>query len=131
MIGKTNSHYKILEKLGKSGMGVVYKAEDTDLKRTVALKFLSPQALGSEEEEGRFIYETQSAAALDHSSICTIYEISKAEEHAFIAMAFIEGQSLNGRIESGPLKLDEAVDIAIQVAEGLQDAHENGRADGA
>ncbi len=126
MIGKSISHYKILEKLGEGGMGVVYKAEDTDLKRTVALKFLSSQALGGEEEMGRFIHEAQSAASLDHPSICTVHEINKAEEHTFIVMAYVEGQSLKGRIESGPLKLDEVVDLAIQVAEGLQAAHEKG-----
>ncbi len=126
MIGKTISHYKILDKLGEGGMGVVYKAEDTDLRRTVALKFLSPQALGSEEEKSRFIHEAQSAAALDHSSICTVHEIAKEGEHTFIAMAYVEGKSLKDKIESGPLRLEEAVDIALQVAEGLQEAHEKG-----
>jgi len=126
MIGKTISHYKILEKLGEGGMGVVYKAEDTTLKRAVALKFLSPQALGGEEEEIRFVHEAQSAAALDHPSICTVHEIGKAEGRTFIAMAYVEGVTLKEKIESGPLKLDEVVDIAVQVAEGLQEAHEKG-----
>ncbi len=126
MIGKTISHYRILDKLGEGGMGVVYKAEDTELKRAVALKFLSKQALGGEEEKSRFVHEAQSAAALDHPGICTVHEISKSEEHTFIAMAYVEGQSLKEKIESGPFKLDEAVDIAIRVAEGLQEAHEKG-----
>jgi serine/threonine-protein kinase len=126
MIGKTISHYKILEKLGEGGMGVVYKAEDADLRRTVALKFLSPKALGGKEEEARFIHEARSAAALDHPSICTIHEISKAEGNTFIAMAYVEGRSLRERIDSGPLKLHEALDLAIQVAEGLHEAHEKG-----
>ncbi len=126
MIGKTISHYKILEKLGEGGMGVVYKAEDTDLKRTVALKFLSQQALGSEQEKSRFIHEAQSAASLDHPSICTVHEINKTEEHTFIAMAYVEGQTLRSKIESGPLKLDEAMDVAVQIAEGLKEAHEKG-----
>jgi serine/threonine-protein kinase len=125
MIGKTISHYRILEKLGEGGMGVVYKAEDTRLDRTVALKFLTQQALGSEEERARFVHEAKAAAALSHSNICTVHEIDESEGHTFIAMESVEGQSLKSRIESGPLKLVEAVDIAIQVAEGLQEAHEN------
>jgi serine/threonine protein kinase/tetratricopeptide (TPR) repeat protein len=123
MIGQTISHYKILEKLGEGGMGVVYKAEDTKLKRTVALKFLSPQALGTEDEKARFIHEAQSAAALNHPNICTVYEIDEREGQPFIAMEYIEGQSLKGIIASGPLKLGEAQNIAVQIAEGLHEAH--------
>lgn len=126
MFGKVISHYKILEKLGEGGMGAVYKAEDTKLKRTIALKFLLPQTLGSDEEKIRFIYEAQAAAALSHPNICTIYEIDESEGRSFIAMECIEGRSLKEKIKSGPLKLDEALDIAIQVAEGLQEAHEKG-----
>ncbi len=126
MIGKTISHYKILEKIGEGGMGVVYKAEDTKLKRTVALKFLSPQAVGSEEEKKRFIHEAQAAAALHHSNICTVYEIDEVEGQTFIAMAYLDGQSLMEKIEARPLKFDQAVDIAMQVAAGLQEAHESG-----
>ena len=126
MIGQTISHYRIIEKLGEGGMGVVYKAEDTKLKRTVALKFLTTQAVGSEEEKIRFIHEAQAAAALSHSNICTVYEIDESEGQSFIAMEYIEGQSLKEKIETGPLKLDEATDIAMQVSEGLQRAHEEG-----
>ncbi|MBM3324436.1 MAG: tetratricopeptide repeat protein [Calditrichaeota bacterium] len=126
MIGSTISHYKILEKLGEGGMGVVYKGYDTRLDRPVALKFLMPQMLGSEAEKTRFVHEAQAAAALDHPNICTVYEIDEAEGQTFIAMAYIEGQSLKEKIECGPLKLDEALDIAIQVAQGLQAAHEKG-----
>jgi len=126
MIGKTISHYKILEKLGEGGMGVVYKAEDTKLKRTVALKFLTPYALGSEEEKTRFVLEAQAAAALDHPNICTVYEIEEYEGKTFIAMAYIGRQSLKKKIASGPLELEKALDIVIQVAEGLQEAHEKG-----
>ena len=126
MIGKTISHYKILEKLGQGGMGVVYKAEDTKLKRTVALKFLSPQALGSQEEKTRFINEAQTAAALDHPNICTIHEIDEAEEQTFISMAYIEGQNLKEKIEAGPLTINESLQIGVQIAKGLQEAHERG-----
>ncbi|MDH5405129.1 MAG: protein kinase [Candidatus Aminicenantes bacterium] len=118
--------YEIIEELGRGGMGVVYKAEDTKLKRTVALKFLTPYALGSKEEKPRFVLEAQAAAALDHPHICTVYEIDEAEGQTFISMAYIDGQSLKEKIESGPLKLDEALNIAIQAAEGLQEAHEKG-----
>ena len=124
MIGRTISHYKILEKLGEGGMGVVYKAEDAKLKRTVALKFLSPQAIGTEEDKKRFIHEAQAAAALNHNNICTIHEIDEHEGQPFIAMEFIKGRSLKAKIESGPLQLDEAVDTAVQIAEGLCSAHQ-------
>jgi len=124
MIGQTISHYKILARLGEGGMGVVYKAGDTGLKRLVALKFLPSSIMASEAEKARFIHEAQAAAALNHPNICTIHEIDEAEGHLFIAMEFVEGQSLKEKIEAGPLKLDEALGIAMQVAEGLQAAHE-------
>ncbi|UCG51459.1 MAG: protein kinase [Candidatus Latescibacterota bacterium] len=126
MIGKTISHYKILEKLGEGGMGVVYKAEDTKLKRTVALKFLSPQAVGTAEEKTRFVHEAQAAASLNHPNICTIYEIDQIEEQSFIAMEHIDGQSLKAKIEVRPLEIDAVIDIALQVAAGLREAHEKG-----
>jgi serine/threonine protein kinase/tetratricopeptide (TPR) repeat protein len=126
MIGKTVSHYRILEKIGEGGMGVVYKAEDVKLKRIVALKFLPPQALGSDDDKDRFLKEAQAAASLDDTNICTVHEIDEADERTFIAMAYIEGQSLKQRIASGALKIEEAVGIAIQIASGLQDAHESG-----
>jgi TolB-like protein/tetratricopeptide (TPR) repeat protein/predicted Ser/Thr protein kinase len=123
MIGRTISHYKILEKLGEGGMGVVYKAEDTKLKRIVALKFLSAQVLGTDEEKTRFIHEAQAAAALNHPNICTVHEIDDAEGQPFIALEYIEGQSLKAKIESGPFPFEEAVDTALQIAEGLRSAH--------
>jgi len=126
MIGKTISHYKILEELGRGGMGVVYKARDTKLDRTVALKFLPPQTLDGEEDKARFVHEARSAAALNHPHNCTIYEIDEGEGQTFIAMELVEGQSLRDMIASGPMKLDEAVRIASQVAEGLREAHEKG-----
>jgi len=125
MIGQTISHYKILAKLGEGGMGVVYKAEDTKLKRTVALKFLSAIALGG-EEKSRFLREAQAAAALNHPNICTIHAIDEVDGQMFIAMEFIEGQSLREKIEAGPLKIEEAIKFATQVADGLQAAHEKG-----
>ena len=126
MIGQTISHYKIVEKLGEGGMGVVYKAEDTKLGRTVALKFLAAHLLQDEESRARFIREAKAAAALDHPNICTVYEIDEADGHTFIAMAFVEGETLQAKIEAGPLKIDESLDIAIQVARGLAAAHHKG-----
>jgi len=118
--------YQIIEELGRGGMGVVYKAEDTKLKRTVALKFLPPELTHISEIKERFMREAQAAASLDHPNICTVYEFDEAEEKTFISMAYVEGQSLKKKIESGPLELDEAIRIALQVAEGLQEAHKKG-----
>ncbi len=127
MIGKTISHYKILEKLGEGGMGVVYKAEDTKLKRTVALKFLPPELTRDTEAKDRFLREARAAAALNHSNICTIYEIDDTEDGwPFIAMEFIEGNSLKDKIKDERLKIQEVVEIALQIASGLQAAHEYG-----
>jgi serine/threonine-protein kinase len=127
MIGQTISHYKILSKLGEGGMGVVYKAEDTKLKRTVALKFLPPELTRDATAKERFVHEAQAASALDHPNVCTIHEIDETNDgQTFIAMACYEGESLQAKIERGPLKLDEAMDIAIQVSSGLAKAHEKG-----
>ena len=126
MIGKTISHYRIIEKLGEGGMGIVYKAEDIKLGRTVALKFLTSQVMGTGESKDRFIHEARAAAALNHTNICTIYEIDETEGQSFIAMEYVEGENLKDRIQTGPLKLKEAVDLAVQMAQGLQDAHEKG-----
>jgi len=126
MIGKSISHYNIIEELGRGGMGVVYKASDTKLGRTVALKFLFPQVLGAENDKARFLREAQAAAALSHPGICTIYEIDEFEGRSFIAMECVEGTSLRSLIEAGSLKLETAVDIAVQTAAGLQEAHEKG-----
>ncbi len=118
--------YKIIEELGRGGMGIVYKAEDTKLKRTVALKFLPPELTHIPEVKERFLREAQAAAALDHPNICTVHEVDEAEEKTFISMVYVEGQSLKKKIESGPLELDEALRIATQVAEGLEEAHKKG-----
>jgi len=118
--------YQILEEIGRGGMGVVYKAEDTKLKRTVALKFLPPELTHIPDVKERFMREAQASAALDHPNICTVHEFDEAEEKTFISMAYIKGQSLKKKIESGPPELDEALRIATQVAEGLQEAHKKG-----
>jgi TolB-like protein/Tfp pilus assembly protein PilF/tRNA A-37 threonylcarbamoyl transferase component Bud32 len=126
MIGRTVSHYRILEKLGEGGMGGVYKADDTSLKRTVALKFLHPDAFDTEETKQRFIREAQLGASLDHPNICTIYEIDQQNGQIYMAMAYVDGVTLKQRFESGPLDPAEAVDIAIRVAKGLAAAHAKG-----
>ena len=126
MTGRNISHYKILEKIGEGGMGVVYKAEDAKLGRTVALKFLAAHLLADAESRKRFEREAKAAAALNHPNICTIHEIDEAEGRTFLAMEFIEGESLQARIESGPLPLNEALDLARQTADGLEAAHETG-----
>ncbi len=127
MVGQTISHYKILEKLGEGGMGIVYKAHDTKLDRTVALKFLPPHLVASENEKKRFIHEARAASALDHSNICTIHEIGETPDgQLFIVMPAYEGMPLNKKIEQGPFNIEEAINIIIQIAEGLQAAHEQG-----
>ena len=126
MIGQTISHYEITEKLGEGGMGVVYKATDTSLDRTVALKFLARHLLEDDQHKARFVQEAKAAAALDHPNICTIYEIGEAEGQAFMAMAFLDGSTVSEKIKERPLKLDEALDIALQAGEGLRAAHEKG-----
>jgi len=127
MIGKTISHYKILEKLGGGGMGVVYKAEDTKLDRTVALKFLPPHLHLDEEAEKRFISEAKAASSFDHPNICTIYEINKTDEdQIYIAMACYDGVTLKTKLENGPLRIDKIAKYSIQIAKGLERAHEAG-----
>ena len=123
MIGKTISHYKIIEKLGEGGMGEVYLAEDTKLKRQVALKFLSSKSISSEEEKSRFNREAQAAAALNHPNIATIFEIDEHDGDMFIVMEHIDGQNLKQLVEHGPLKLRDVIRIASQIADGLYAAH--------
>lgn len=123
-IGKLLSHYRICEKLGEGGMGVVYKAEDLKLKRIVALKFLPADLTRDPEAKERFIQEAQTASALDHPNICTIFEIGETEDgQMFICMAYYEGETLKEKIKKGPLKIEEAINIAIQIAQGLEKAH--------
>lgn len=126
MTGKIVSHYRILEPLGEGGMGVVYKAEDTRLKRTVALKFLSAEVTGGGEYKERFLREAQASAALDHPNICTVYEIDEADGQTFLSMAFLEGEALDRIVARGPLPLDRVIAVAAQAAEGLAAAHAQG-----
>ncbi len=126
MIDKTISHYQTTVKIGEGGMGVDYKAQDTKLERTVAMKFLAPHLLEDEEGRARFIREAKAAAALDHPNICTVHEIDEVEGETFIAMAYLEGHTVKDKIAERPLKLDQALDIAVQTTQGLQAAHEKG-----
>ncbi|MFC2158330.1 protein kinase [Acidobacteriota bacterium] len=118
--------YRIIEEIGRGGMGVVQKAHDTKLKRTVALKFLPPEYTHIPEVKERFMLEAQAAASLDHPNICTVFEFDEAEGQSFISMAYIHGQSLRKRIEANPLEPTESLRIVTQVAEGLNEAHQKG-----
>ncbi len=124
MIGKTISHYKILEKLGEGGMGDVYKAEDTKLKRLVAIKFLPLELTRDKDMKKRFIHEARAASALDHPNICAIHEIDETEEgQLFICMGYYEGKTIEEKTKQRLLEVDEALDITIQIAQGLDKAH--------
>ncbi len=126
MIGETILHYKIVEKLGEGGMGVVYKAEDTKLKREVAIKFLPRQVLSNAEERQRFEIEAQAAAALNHPNIATIYAIEESGNEVFIVMEYINGTELGNKIKKGLPGVEESIKIIEQVAEGLNAAHQKG-----
>jgi len=126
MIDETILHYKILEKLGEGGMGVVYKAEDTKLKREVAIKFLPSNISKQKEERERFKIEAQAAAALNHPNIATIYSIEEFNDETFIVMEFIKGKELKDKISEGKITFNEALEFITKIAEGLKTAHSRG-----
>jgi len=124
MIGKTIAHYKIVDRLGGGGMGVVYKAEDTKLGRIVSLKLLSEEQQVSEADKARLLREARAAASLRHPNICTVYEVGEDQGVAYISMAYAPGRNLKEMIAEGPMEIDTILDIAVQIAQGLQAAHD-------
>ncbi|MGB6122117.1 MAG: serine/threonine-protein kinase, partial [Bacteroidota bacterium] len=126
MIDKIVAQYKILEKLGEGGMGIVYRAEDMKLKRTVALKFLPHHVSATEEERARFLQEAQAIATLNHPNVCTIFGIEEHDGQQFLEMEYVDGVTLRERIAGSGLPFGEAIDYAIQIGEALQEAHSKG-----
>ena len=126
MIGQVISHYTIIEKLGEGGMGIVYKAHDSQLDRIIALKFLPHSLTSDPKEKERFFHEARAASALSHPNITVIHEINEHEGRLYIAMEHLEGKTLKQVVESDPPAVKKALDIAIQICDGLSAAHEKG-----
>ncbi len=126
MVGKTISHYRILEKIGQGGMGEVYLAQDTTLDRKVALKFLPEELEQDPMTRKRFLREAKSAAALDHPYVCQIHEVGEVEGKSFISMEYVQGTTLKEKLTEGPLPLKEALEKAAEIAEALEEAHKQG-----
>jgi len=123
MVGKTILHYRILKEIGKGGMGVVYKAEDTKLNRTVAIKALAAELVGDEKARTRFLREARAASAIDHQNICTVYEVNEVDDILFFVMQYVDGKTLKKYIGGRPLPLDQALEFSLEIADALAEAH--------